>query len=131
MKVAATLAAILFVLLVLDLMWLKFVMGDIFKSALGDIALQTPRMLPAALFYIMYAVGIFFLVVEPTIASTWSRTISMAALFGLMAYGTYDLTNMATLKLWTWKLVGIDIAWGTFATTLSAMAGRRVMEWMQ
>ena len=106
-------------------------MGDIFKSALGDIALQTPRMLPAALFYIMYAVGIFFLVVEPSIASTWSRTISMAALFGLMAYGTYDLTNMATLKLWTWKLVGIDIAWGTFATTLSAMAGRRVMEWMQ
>lgn len=131
MKIAAVIVAILVVLLVLDLLWLKFVMADIFKSALGDAMLESPRMIAAALFYVMYAVGIFFLIVEPTVSSTWTRTISMAALFGLMAYGTYDLTNMATLKPWTWKLVSIDMAWGTFATTLSAIAGRRVMESMQ
>jgi len=54
-----------------------------------------------------------------------------AALLGLMAYGTYDLTNMATLKPWSWKLVGIDMAWGTIVTTLSALAGRRAMEWVR
>jgi uncharacterized membrane protein len=131
MKIVATIFAILLILLLLDLVWLKFVMADIFRSALGDTMVESPRMLPAVLFYVMYAVGTFFLVVEPSASSTWTRTISMAALFGLMAYGTYDLTNMATLKPWTWKLVGIDMAWGTFATTLSAIAGRRVMEWMQ
>jgi len=131
MKYAAAIFAILIVLLVLDILWIKFVMGDVFRATLGETALQTPRLFAASLFYALYVGGIFFLIVQPSTSSTWTHTMLTAALLGLMAYGTYDLTNMATLKPWSWKLVGIDMAWGTIVTTLSALAGRRAMEWVR
>jgi uncharacterized membrane protein len=124
MKYGSAFFAALIVLAVLDVVWLKLVMGEIFKSELGDIALQTPRMIPATIFYLMYAIGIVVFVVSPNASSAWTTTLLSGALFGLIAYGTYDLTNMATLKAWTWKLASLDIAWGAFATAIGALAGR-------
>ena len=127
MKYVATFFTIIVVLLVLDLLWLKLFMGGVFKSELGDIALQTPRLVPAAIFYVMYAAGILVFVAIPTAASPWHNAFALGALFGLMAYGTYDLTNMATLKPWTWKLAGMDMAWGSLVTAASAVAGRKAL----
>ena len=45
------------------------------------------------------------------------------ALLGAMAYGTYEFTNLATLKGWHWQMVVLDVAWGTFLTGVSAWAG--------
>lgn len=81
-------------------------------------------MAAAAAFYILYSMGIVAFVVYPSQSSTWERVILLGALFGLVAYGTYDLTNMATLKVWTWKVAVLDMLWGAFATAASAMAGR-------
>ena len=127
MKYVAAFFAIIVVILVLDLLWLKLVMGGAFKTELGDIALEAPRLTPAAMFYVMYAVGVLVFVAIPTASSPWHTALGLGALFGLMAYGTYDLTNMATLKPWTWKLAGMDMAWGTLVTAVSAVAGRRVV----
>jgi uncharacterized membrane protein len=127
MKYVSAFFAIIIVTLVLDVLWLKFVMGSIFKSEIGDIALQTPRLAPAAMFYLMYAVGVLILVAIPGASMPWYRALAMGALLGLMAYGTYELTNMATLKPWTWKIASIDMAWGTFITAVSAVAGRKAL----
>jgi uncharacterized membrane protein len=127
MKYVATFFAIIVVVLVLDLLWLKLVMGSIFKNEIGDVALPTPRLTPAAMFYLMYAVGVLIFVVIPGASMPWYYALAMGALFGLMAYGTYDLTNMATLKPWTWKLAIMDMVWGTFVTAMSAVAGRKAL----
>ena len=127
MKYASAFFAIIIVILVLDVLWLKFVMGSIFKSEIGDIALQTPRLAPAVMFYLMYAVGVLILVAIPGASMPWYRALATGALLGLMAYGTYELTNMATLKPWTWKIASIDMAWGTFITAVSAVAGRKAL----
>lgn len=127
MKYVAAFFAIIVVMLLLDILWLKFVMGSIFKRELGDMALQTPRLAPAALFYAMYAVGILVFVAIPTASSPWQNAFGLGSLLGLLAYGTYDLTNMATLKPWTWKLASMDMTWGTLVTALSAVAGRKAL----
>ena len=115
-------------LVALDALWLKFVMGSIFKSELGEIALEKPRVAAAAMFYLLYSVGLVAFIVAQSGTVPWPRTLLMGALFGLVAYGTYDLTNMATLRAWSWKLVAIDIAWGSFVTMLSVAPARAVFQ---
>lgn len=127
MKYFFTFLAVIIVILVLDVIWLKFVASGVFKNELGEMVLDTPRLVPAAIFYVGYAIGVMIFVAIPNEASSWQHTLMLGALLGLMAYGTYDLTNMATLKPWTWKLAGMDMTWGTVVTALSAVAGRKVL----
>jgi uncharacterized membrane protein len=127
MKYVSTFFAVIVVILVLDVLWLKYVASGVFKIELGDIVLDTPRMVPATVFYIGYAIGVLVFVAIPTASSSWHHALLLGGLFGLMAYGTYDLTNMATLRPWTWKVAGMDMAWGTLVTALSAVAGRKVL----
>ena len=66
---------------------------------------------------IIFAVG-------PALKSEqWTSALLWGALFGLFAYGTYDLTNLATLRNWTLKVALLDMAWGTFVTAMAAAAG--------
>ena len=124
MKYVYSFLAAAVVMIALDAVWLKFVLGNIFKSQLGEIILSTPRWLPAALFYLLYAAGIVMLVVVPNAVDSRPDTALYAAVLGLVAYGTYELSNMATLKPWAWHLVALDMTWGAFATVLSALAAR-------
>jgi uncharacterized membrane protein len=127
MKYSAVFLATIVVMVLLDIAWFKLAMSSIFGSELGDIVLESPRMAAAAAFYLVYSIGIMWFVIFPTQSFTPERTFFLGALFGLIAYGTYDLTNMATLKPWTWKLAGIDMLWGAFATAISAVAGRAAL----
>ncbi|MBC7434878.1 MAG: DUF2177 family protein [Bdellovibrionales bacterium] len=111
-------------LLILDGIWLGLLMGSTYKSALGPLMLDSPRLIPAALFYTGYVVGIIVFAINPGIeAQDWQRTALLGALLGLIAYGTYDLSNLATLKDWPVHLVLIDMAWGTVVTSAAATAG--------
>ena len=108
------------VLLALDAVWLGSVFGPYFYARVGAAALDSPRWLPAAAFYLLYPVGVTAFAVLPSAGSGWRGAAARGALLGLVAYATYDLTNLATLKAWTPALALIDIAWGTFATAASA-----------
>ena len=110
------------VLLALDAVWLGSVFGPYFYARVGAIALDSPRWLPAAAFYLLYPVGVTALAVLPSLGDggSWRLAMARGALLGLVAYATYDLTNLATLKAWTPALALIDIVWGTFATAVSA-----------
>ena len=81
-------------------------------------------LLPALIFYLLFVVGVLIFAVIPGYqAQSISKTLMLAALFGLMTYATYDLTNLATLRDWPIKITLIDIVWGTTISTVTGLAG--------
>ncbi|WP_344762234.1 DUF2177 family protein [Actimicrobium antarcticum] len=108
----------------LDFIWLGFVIKDFYVREFGDMLLPSPLPTPAVAFYVLYVIGIVVFAVMPALASdSWLKALAMGALLGLMAYGTYDLSNLATLKGWSTRFAMIDIAWGTSATAIAATLG--------
>jgi len=108
---------------ILDYLWLTNTVEPIYHKALGAIMADNPNMVAAVIFYLVYIVGILIFAVRPALASgDWKTAALFGALFGFFAYSTYDLTNMATLKVWSLKVTVIDIVWGTFLTGVTASA---------
>ena len=102
---------------VIDFVWLSVVANKFYKSQIGTLLLEKPNMLAAVAFYIIYVVGIVVFVLTPALEkNSWQYAAGYGALFGLIAYATYDLTNLATLKGWTLKLVVVDLLWGAALT---------------
>jgi uncharacterized membrane protein len=117
-------AATLLVFLAADFIWLGFLAKDFYQSQIGGLLLAKPELSAAAVFYLLYAVGVLLFVIVPAIqADQWLRASLYGALFGLIAYATYDLSNLATLKGWSLSLAVVDMLWGAFVTGLSATAG--------
>ncbi|UWF50819.1 DUF2177 family protein [Pseudomonas sp. N3-W] len=114
-------AGTLLAFLVLDGLWLGVLMAPTYRALLGSLMLDQPLLAPAALFYLLYVVGCVVFVVLPAI--TWRRAACLGALLGLVAYGTYDLSNWATLRGWSAQLVVIDMLWGAFATSVASSVG--------
>lgn len=108
---------------VLDFVWLGFVAKKLYYDEMGDILLKKPNMPPALLFYAIYVVGSVLLVVMPAVElGSWQHALGYGALLGFVAYATYDLTNLATLKGFSPKIVAVDLAWGTAITAVVAMS---------
>ncbi|MDR3523971.1 MAG: DUF2177 family protein [Acetobacteraceae bacterium] len=105
----------------MDFAWLSFASGAVYKPRIGALLLDSPNMPIAAAFYLLYVIGILAFAVFPAIdqASLW-RAVWGGALLGLVAYGTYDVTNLATLIGWSGVVSVIDMAWGVFVTGLAA-----------
>lgn len=108
----------------LDYLWLSRTSGPLYHRDLGPLLADNPNMTVAVIFYLGYAAGILFFAVRPALASgDWRTALLNGALFGLFAYATYDLTNFATMKVWTLRVTVLDIAWGMFLTGTVASAG--------
>ncbi|MBK5510918.1 DUF2177 family protein [Pseudomonas sp. TH15] len=114
-------AGTLLAFLLLDGLWLGVLMAPTYRALLGPLMLDQPLLVPAAVFYLLYVIGCVVFVVLP--ASTWQRAARMGALLGLVAYGTYDLSNWATLNGWSAQLAVMDMAWGTLATAVACTVG--------
>ena len=117
-------SGIAFVLfLIIDFFWLSIAVKYIYKPSLGPLLLDKPILSAAFVFYILYIVGLTFLVLRPNIDNFQVfESLWMGTLFGLVAYGTYDLTNLATIKGWSLKVTIIDLLWGGILTgTVSAL----------
>ncbi len=109
----------------IDAVMLKNVLRPLFETRLGDQLLEDLRLGPAALFYLAYVGGILYFVSVPALreGGALGAVFVSAAILGAMAYGTYEFTNFATLKAWDWRLVAVDLAWGTVLTGTSAGLG--------
>jgi uncharacterized membrane protein len=106
----------------LDAVWLGWLARDFYRREMGTLMADSIRWAPALLFYFGYPAGLVTLALQPTPADL-STAVLRAALFGLVVYGVYDMTNMATLRHWSWRLAAVDIAWGTaVAATAGAAA---------
>jgi uncharacterized membrane protein len=111
------------VMAALDLAWLGYAARAIFVPAVGSLLSEKTNIVAAALFYILYVGGIVLFAVAPALRNGgWVMALSMGAAYGFFAYVTYDLTNMATLKVWPAWLAAMDIGWGTLVTGIAATA---------
>jgi uncharacterized membrane protein len=120
--VAAVVTVLTFI--VIDAIWLTLVAGRMFRAALGSLLRDQPDFIAAFAFYLFYALGMIVLVLLPALrASSAGTALVLGAVLGLTAYATFDLTNMAVLRGWTWQLVVVDIAWGSALTALSCWIG--------
>ena len=112
------------VFLLLDVMMLKKVLYPLFSSNIGAIMKEDPKMGPAAVFYLFYVAGIIWFASLPALASGQpSQAFVAGFILGLLAYGTYEFTNFATLRGWSAQMVAVDVTWGAVLTGTSAWAG--------
>ena len=117
-------AATLIVFFGLDLLWLGIVARRFYASQLGHLMRDNINYLASGGFYLAYVGGIVFFAVAPALTEgSWGRSALNGALLGLLAYGTYDMTNIATLKDWPVTMSIVDMAWGGFLTGFSAVTG--------
>ena len=108
----------------MDFGWLSLALGPVYKKHLGGLLLDQPNMAVAGGFYLLYVVGVVVFAVLPAVEQgDWTRAAWGGALLGLVAYGTYDMTNLATTAGWSALVSVVDMAWGTFATAVAATAG--------
>ena len=107
-----------------DAVWLGWVARSFYRDNLEGMLLEKPLLDVAGLFYGLYVVGIvIFAVMAGVRDDTWRSAAIYGALFGLVAYATYDLTNLATLKNWPMMVSVVDTAWGACVTALAATGG--------
>jgi uncharacterized membrane protein len=113
----------------LDFLWLGTVATGFYRSQLGEMMRERPNFVAAGAFYFVYVAGIVYFAVHPYIAGgSWSQALFAGALLGLVAYGTYDITNLATLKSWPLPMSLVDLAWGTLLTGTAAAIGLLVTQ---
>lgn len=106
-----------------DYIWLNRAIG-FYRNSLGDLLAAKPNLSAAAALYLIYFVGIVVFSVMPAARDeAWMSAILLGGLLGLVAFATYDLTNLATLSRWPLIVVVVDMVWGTFVTALSSLAG--------
>lgn len=130
-KLVALYAITTLVFFALDFAWLSTATSRIYQPYLGDLLAPTPNLLVAAVFYLFYVVGILALAVVPGLREgALVGALWRGALFGLLAYATYDLTNLATIRGWAWQVSVIDIIWGTTLNTVVAGAGYIAGNWL-
>ena len=115
----------------IDMVWLLIIAKNLYRDKIGFLMADRINVPAAVIFYLLYIVAIVFFAVEPALAKgSISYAIQAGALFGLVAYATYDLTNLATLKDWPLSITIADLLWGTFITgttaTLTFMIIRRL-----
>lgn len=111
----------LFVFLDVDLVWLTKIAPNFYKTNIGHLMTERPNLITAGIFYLINILGLVLLVIIPALNKNSSAAaFLMGALYGLVTYATYDLTNLATLRDWPIKVALVDIAWGILLSSLTA-----------
>ena len=112
------------IFLIIDVLWLSITVKSLYRPALGDLLKDKPVMWAAVLFYIIYMIGVALIILKPALANdSILQALWTGVVFGVVAYGTYNLTNMATVKNWSASIVWIDMLWGGFLTGFSSAVG--------
>ena len=110
--------------LIIDLIWLSFSVKYFYKPQLGSLLNEKPVMWAAVLFYLIYVVGLAIIILQPAIKQdSITQAFFTGIVFGIVAYGTYNFTNMATIRNWSPYVVLVDIIWGGFLTGTSSALG--------
>ena len=115
--------------IIIDGLWLGIVAKNFYASQMGDLLRKDFLVAPAALFYLAYAAGLVFLAVRPTQPDlSLLNVAAYGAIVGFMAYGTYDMTNLSTVRNWPVAMSIVDLSWGTVLSasvaTVSAVSVR-------
>ncbi|MDH5533435.1 MAG: DUF2177 family protein [Candidatus Pacebacteria bacterium] len=111
------------VFLSIDMVWLTTIAKSFYQKQIGYLMTPNVNFLAAFIFYLIFVVGLVFFVISPSLEKKSLMTaILTGALFGLITYATYDLTNLATVKDWPLLVTIVDLIWGTvLAASVSAI----------
>ena len=124
---ALSVATLFACFLALDACWLTLAGPRLYRPDLNAILAPDVDWLAVVLFYVLYLLGLTVFVVAPeSNGGRPDRALAKGAFFGLVAYGTYDLTNQATLAGWPWTITAADLAWGAVVSGSSAWVAVRV-----
>lgn len=99
------------IFLIIDVLWLGFVARKLYSKLLGYIMTEKVNLPAAIIFYVIFILGLVYFAVFNV--NVWYMALLNGAILGFLAYATYDLTNLATLKGWPLKITIIDLIWGT------------------
>jgi uncharacterized membrane protein len=101
------------VFFVIDMIWLVLVAKNFYSKHLGSMMRPDVNWVAAIILYLILIAGMVTFVISPAVSRlSWINAIVFGALFGLVTYATYDLTNLATLKDWPIVVTAVDLAWG-------------------
>jgi len=102
------------VFFVIDMVWLVLVAKKFYQEQIGFLMKPDINWFAAIIFYLLFISGLVIFVISPAIEKhSWIHALLYGALFGLITYATYDLTNLATLKDWPILVTVVDLIWGT------------------
>ncbi len=121
MKLVLIYATTLVIFLAVDMVWLRLLAKDIYASEMGSLIRADVNLQAAIAFYLLYAAGLTYFAIMPALEGrAILQALALGAGLGLVAYGTYDLTNLAVVKGFGTKIALIDLAWGTVLSGVSA-----------
>jgi len=116
----------------IDMVWLSLIARNFYKNQIGFLMKPEINWTAAILFYLLFLVGLVVFVISPALEKKeWVLALWSGALFGLITYATYDLTNLATLKDWPLTVVIVDMLWGSvLAASVSVITYFIVLRWV-
>lgn len=121
MKLVLVYTACLTIFLAIDMVWLRLIAKDIYSAEMGALIRSDVNLSAAMAFYLIYAAGLTYFAIMPALdGRAILQALALGAGLGLVAYGTYDLTNLAVVKGFGTKIALIDLAWGTVLSGVSA-----------
>lgn len=114
-----------------DMLWLGVIARAFYARQIGHLMAPQVNWTAAMIFYLLFIAGLLIFVVIPGLqADSFRRALRLGALYGLLTYATYDLTNMATLRDWPLTMTLVDIAWGvtlsSLVTSVAYWVGKRL-----
>lgn len=110
----------------MDALWLGLVATKFYKSHIGFIMADKPNWIAAVLFYIIFLIGLVVFVINP--AESANKALALGALFGIVTYATYDLTNQATLAKWPVIVTVVDMIWGAVIAGTTAFVTKTIID---
>ena len=120
-RILLTYAVSVPVFFIVDMIWLGIIAKGFYRKALEPLLTPNINWAAAIIFYFLFLVGVLVFALLPGMEKrSLGYTVVMAALFGFIAYATYDLTNLATLRDWPLMLSIVDMLWGAFLSTSTA-----------
>jgi uncharacterized membrane protein len=106
------------VFFVIDMIWLVLIAKKFYQEQIGFLMKPDINWFAAIIFYLLFIAGLVIFVISPAVEKhSWVHAIMFGALFGLISYATYDLTNLATLKDWPLLVTVVDLIWGTVSAS--------------
>jgi uncharacterized membrane protein len=121
----------LLIFLAIDMVWLGLVARGFYQKHLGFLLRADPNWPAAITFYLLFVLGLLVFVVIPCLRGGSTRKVLiLGALFGLVSYATYDLTNLATVRNWPGIVTAVDLVWGGFLAATVSYLGLVVGRWL-
>ncbi len=117
--------------LVIDFIWLGLIAKGFYQRQIGFLMADKVNWVAACLFYGIFVLGTMIFCIYPAVIrqSFW-MALGLGAMFGLVTYATYDLTNLATLRDWPIAIVIVDILWGMVLCGAVSGFGWGMAGWM-